>query len=196
LSYALRYAGLLEESANHCDTAFLLDPYTQTAGLRSCSIVFMLRGDYPRAPNYLNIAPDSDLVKAVSIDMLVRQGREQEALQLGLAHTPRWGGYDLLVACLQRRPAAEVRALAEAMQPSDDPETNYLSATHLAYCGQSDAALDMLRRAVKGNYCSYPAIESDPFFTNLRAKPEFGEIRSAAIQCQNNFLAQRGQRPQ
>ena len=196
LSYALRFAGLLQESADHCETAFLLDPYTQTSGLRSCAIVFLQRRDYPRALNFLSIDPNSDLAKALSIDMLVRQGKEQEALQLGLAHTPQWAGYDMLIAYIQRRPPPEIRALAEAVQASDDPETNYISASHLAYCGQAEAALEMLRRAIKGNYCSYPAIESDPFFTTLRAKPEFAEIRAAAIECQNNFLTQRGQRPQ
>ena len=195
LSYVLRFAGLLDEAGGHCETALRLDPQTHTSGLRSCAIVFILRGDYPRALNFLNLDPDSDLVKAFSIDMLVRQGREQEALRLGAAHTPQWAGYDMMMTCLQRKPAPEIRALAEAVRASDDPETNYISAAHLAYCGQSDDALEMLRRAIKGNYCSHPAIESDPFFTTLRARPEYSEIRSAAIECQNKFLAERGQRP-
>ena len=196
LSYVFRYAGLLEESARECDTALLLDAQTQTSGLRSCAIVFLLRGEYPRMLNYLNLDTGSDFSRALSIDMLVRQGKEQEALQLGLEQTPQWAGYGMLLACIQRKPAPEIRSLAEAVQASDDPEVNYISAGHLAYCGQTDAALEMLRRAVKGNYCSYPAIDSDPLFTTLRARPEFGEIRSAATQCQNKFLAERVQRPQ
>ena len=194
LSYVLRFAGLLDEAGDQCETALRLDPQNHTSGLRSCAIVFLQRGDYPRALNFLNLDPDSDLVKAFSIDMLVRQGKEQEALRLGAAHTPQWAGYGMLLACIQRKPAPEIRVLAGAVQPSDDPELNYISATHFAYCGQPDAALEMLRRAVKGNYCSYPAIESDPFFTTLRASPQFGEVRAAAVECQNNFLAQRRQR--
>ena len=69
---------------------------------------------------------------------------------------------------------------------------NYFSAAHLAYCGQTDAALAMLKRAIHGGYCSYPAIESDPMFTGIRRKPAFREIRSAAMACQNDFLAERG----
>jgi hypothetical protein len=125
--------------------------------------------------------------------MLVRQGKDNEALQLGLAHTPEWASYGLLIACLQRRPSMEIRAAAEAIQPSNDPEMNYLSAGHLAYCGQPDAALEMLRQAIKGNYCSYPAIDTDPLFASLRTKPEFQKIRAAGLACQNDFLAHRGQ---
>jgi tetratricopeptide (TPR) repeat protein len=191
LSYVLRFAGLLDEAGDHCETALRLDPQNHTSGVRSCAIVFLQRGDYPRALNFLNLDPDSDLVKALSIDMLVRQGRESEALRLGEAHTPQWAGYRMMLACIQRKPAPEIRALAGAIQASDDPELNYISATHLAHCDQWDAALEMLRRAIKGNYCSYPAIDSDPFFTTLRAKPEFGEVRTAAVKCQNDFLAQR-----
>lgn len=191
----LRFAGLLEESAGHCDTAFVLDSqYSRPP--RSCAVVFILRGDYPGALNYLNLDRGSDWAKAMSIHMLVRQGKEQEALQLGSPHIAQWPSYDMLLAYMQHKPATEIRALAQAVQPSDDPETNYFSAAHLAYCGQTAAALEMLRRTIKGNYCSYPAIDSDPFFTTLRAKPEFGEIRAAAIQCQNNFLAQRARRIQ
>jgi hypothetical protein len=77
------------------------------------------------------------------------------------------------------------------VQASADPEVNYFAAAHLAYCGHSSTALQMLKRAIQGSYCSYPALDSDPFFANLRANPEFGGIRSSAIACQNNFLAQR-----
>ena len=49
----------------------------------------------------------------------------------------------------------------------------------------------LLRLAVQGNYCSYPTIDLDPFFANVRSMPEFGEIRSKAIACQKNFLTER-----
>jgi hypothetical protein len=68
---------------------------------------------------------------------------------------------------------------------------NYLAAAHLAYAGQTDAALEMLKRAIEGGYCSYPAIDSDPLLANVRAGPEFAQIRSAAFACQNNFLSSR-----
>jgi len=193
LSYVFRYAGRLDEAAKHCEIAFSLDPHTQVNLLRSCAVVFIARGDYRRATDYLNLDPGSELAKAFTIDILVREGREQEAQQLGPSQLPHWGSYSLLLACVQHQPLAEIVRKANAAEPSADAEVNYFAASHLAYCGQSSAALQMLRRAIQGNYCSYPAMDSDPILSSLRARPEFAEIRSDAIACQNNFLAQRAQ---
>ena len=198
LSYVLRYAGLLDESAKQCDAAFSLDPENPTTALRSCAMVFLLEGDYPRALNFLSHYGDhysgSDFATSLSIDILLRQGKEQEALQLGSTHTPQWAGYDMLLAYLQHKSSPEINVLAAKLRASDDPETNYLTAGHLAYAGYPDAALRMLRTAIKGNYCSYPAMESDPMFTNLRSKVEFAEIRAAGMQCQQNFVSKRESR--
>jgi serine/threonine protein kinase/DNA-binding winged helix-turn-helix (wHTH) protein len=197
LIYVLRYAGLLEESARQCEEAFSLDPKNPTTALRSCAMVFLLQRDYPRALNFLSHYGDhysgSDFSTSLSIDIFLRQNKEQQALQLGVAHTPQWAGYPMLLACIQHKSASEIRELAQKVQPSDDAETNYLTAGHLAYCGQSDAALEMLRLAIKGNYCSYPAIDTDPLFASLRANQELQKIRAAGLECQNEFLAHRSQ---
>jgi len=192
LSYVLRYAGLLQESANQCDTALSLDP--ANFRWRSCADVFLQRGDYQRAMNYLRLDLGSEYYKARSIDALVRTGKEKEALQIGPPDIANWRArYALLLACAGHRPLPEIATLASSVQPEEDPEDNYFLAAHLAYCGQTETALKMLGRAIGGNYCSYPAIDSDPLFASIRRKPEFGEVRSAAISCQKKFLAERGQ---
>jgi serine/threonine protein kinase len=191
LSYVLRYAGLLQESANHCDTALSIDPANFV--WRSCAIVFLQRGDYRRAMEYIHLDLGSEWSKRLSIDALVRAGREKEALQIELEEsTSNIAGSSLLLACAGHRPLREIAVLVHGVQPDEPPERNYFSASHLAYCGQTEASLQMLRRAIQGNYCSYPAIDSDPLFANIRRKPEFGEVRSAAINCQKKFLAERG----
>jgi hypothetical protein len=191
LSYALRYAGLQTEAARHCERALVLDAHAQTSGLRACAITFTQLGDYPRAMNFLHLGLGSDVTKALSIDLLVRQGREDEALQVGPPGLPQWRSSDMLLACVARRPASEIERIAAGVHPSDDPEANYLFAGHLAYCKRSDAAGAMLRRAIEGGYCSYPALDMDPFFASLRGTREFASIRSAAIACQEGFLTQR-----
>ncbi len=191
LAYVLRYAGLLQESASECQIALSLDSHN---GWRSCMAVYLFRRDYPRALDFVHLDLGSEWAKTHAIDILVREGKVNEAVQLGPSHIAQWGGsYSMLLACVQHRPSAEIAALAGTVEPVEDPEVNYFFAAHLAYCGQTSAALRMLSRAIKGGYCSYPAIDSDPFFASLRAEPEFGKIRSAAVACQQSFLAQRGQ---
>jgi serine/threonine protein kinase/DNA-binding winged helix-turn-helix (wHTH) protein len=191
LSYVFRYAGLLNEAAERCDAALVLDRKMQTSGLRSCAMVFLLRGHYARTMNYLQLDQGSDFVKALTIDMLARQNRPQEALRVGAPEIPGWKSYGLLRACLGGATSAEITARAGSVSASDDPELNYFAAAHLAYCGQTALAFDLLQRAIDGNYCSYPSMERDPLFARIRAMPEYGRVLAAGRACHERFLAKR-----
>lgn len=180
LSYVLRFAGLLNEAAPHCETAYLLDPRNNISGLRSCAVVFLLLDDVPRTMNYLRLDEWSEFEAALSIHSHLRHGRRAEALRVAKLHPSLSGSFALLPACA-----------AKPVPASDDPESNYFAAAHLAYCGRPDEALTLLRRAVDGGYCAYPAMDHDPFLAPLRSKPEYGGIRADAQACQNRFLAAR-----
>jgi serine/threonine protein kinase/DNA-binding winged helix-turn-helix (wHTH) protein len=194
LSYVLRYAGALQEAAEQCETARSLDPHNP--GWRSCSGVFVMRAEYDRAIDFVRLDQGSEWSNIHLVDALVRAGREKEALLAARpTHSAIWKSYDMLLACVQHKPAAEIAGLAATVQPVDDPEVNYYSAGYLVYCGQTNTAIPFLKRSIQGNYCFYPAIDADPFFAGVRNQPEFAELRSAAMACQNNFLAQRAQHP-
>src|SRR5713101_1104959 len=195
LGYVLRYAGMLQDSANQCDTALSLDP--ANFRWRSCAFGFLQGGDYQRAMDYLRLDLGSEYYKAFSLDILVRADKERETLQIGQPNIANSSArYALLLACAGHRSLPLIAGLARSVHIDDDPEENYFSAADLAYCGQTEAALQMLRRAIEGNYCSYPAMDSDPLFASIRRKPEFGKVRSTAINCQKKFLAERGQSAQ
>lgn len=70
-----------------------------------------------------------------------------------------------------------------------DSEPKYIDATLLAFCGQPQVALRLLRRAVEQNYCSYPAMDNDPLFASIHNTTEFAAIRSAGMECQEKFKA-------
>jgi hypothetical protein len=61
---------MLDEAARECEASFLID--AQDAGAGSCGVVFLLRGDYARARDYLNLEPDSEVSKAMIIDIFLR----------------------------------------------------------------------------------------------------------------------------
>ena len=190
LNYVLRYAGLLQEAAVQCETAHMLAPEVSWG---SCSTTFMELGDYGKARAYLRKDLSSEWSKAHAVEILVRQGRGDEAVKIGLPNIPNWkSSYSMLLACLQHKPAYEIRSLAENVKPSEDPEMDYLFAAHLAYCGQTNASLNLLKLAIRGKHCSYPAMDNDPLFASVRGTPEWNELHAAAVQCRNEFLARRG----
>ena len=49
----------------------------------------------------------------------------------------------------------------------------------------------MLKLAIDHHYCSYPAIDTDPFFNQLRTNQEFKKIRLAGMACHNDFKSDR-----
>jgi serine/threonine protein kinase/DNA-binding winged helix-turn-helix (wHTH) protein len=189
MSYVLRYAGLDEEAEKLCEVARSFD--RRSGSLRSCGVAFLEHGDYDKALDYIHLNSDVNWDNALIIDVLLREGKEKEALALSHPDIGTWTSYDMLLACAAHKPAAEIAALATRIKPDDDPETNYFAASHLAYCGQTAAALDLLKRTVKANYCAYPAMETDPLFASIRTQTEYPDIRAAGKACQDNFLAGR-----
>jgi DNA-binding winged helix-turn-helix (wHTH) protein/serine/threonine protein kinase len=189
LGYVLRYAGLLKEAAEQCETARMLEPEIKWA---SCSSTFMELGDYHRARDYFREELTTGWSKAHAIEILVRQGRGDEALKIGAPNIPDWESYSMLLACVQHKPAEEIRALANKVKASPDPEVTYFFASHLAYCGQPDASLEMLKMAIQGKHCSYPAMDNDPLFASVRGTPRWNLLHAAGMQCQKEFLANRG----
>ena len=193
LSYVLRYAGLLKESQHECDTALALDPGNY--GFRSCSMAFILDGEYPRGMEYIALDAGSHWSKRAEVTWLLRQGRNAEALENARAITVDDGRMQLAEACLQKRSSSEIDELSNRAHgfALSDPEIRFATAEIEAFCGRNQVALGLLRQAVQDRFCSYPALDSDPLFSRLRDTAEFQEIRVAAIDCQNKFVAYRNQ---
>lgn len=189
LSWILRDAGLLDESARECEASMIID--AKDGGSRSCGITFLLRGDYSRAQDFLRLDREAEISQAIAIDVLLREGREKEALQT-FRKVPDWSGYSMAFAYLQHHPRQEIAAMADRLEPVPDPELNYLSAAHLAYVGQPERALPMLKSAIEGGYCSYPAMDHDPMLASARTLPAFAGIGREGMACQQKFLKDRG----
>jgi DNA-binding winged helix-turn-helix (wHTH) protein/TolB-like protein len=188
LSYVLRYGGSLDQSARECDLVLLLATRFVWG---ACSTTFMELGDYNRALGLLRKDLSSDFSKAHAIDIRLREGNLQQALKIPPPETPGWDSYRMALACARQEPEASIQALASNVRADDDPEMSYFFAAHLAYCGQTDAALRMLKTAIDGNYCSYPAMDKDPLFNKLRDNPEFKKVRAAGMLCHDFFVAGR-----
>ncbi|MGH9457040.1 MAG: protein kinase domain-containing protein [Thermoanaerobaculia bacterium] len=186
VSYVLRYAGRLEEAAQECEKARALNPYF---GLRSCALVFDHLADYERAIQFARLDEGSEWEALALYPILLKQGRPAEALRMLKRFESRPDQAAIFSLCIGKQPVDTARFVAKALQGLD-PESIYIQAGEIAYCGDSDGAFRLLRRSLDGGYSIYPAMDSNPLFESLRRDPRWGELRSAAIRYHRDIGAQ------
>jgi len=159
--------------------------------------VFMELDQPQKAMEFVRLDAGSEWAARTTAYILLRQGKLTEARQSiqRISANPRMGR-DLFLACLDPSQTSSLDRLwrpVEASLAGGDPEPRYIIGGLLAYCGQKDAALRLLKSTVERNYCAYTALQTDPVFEKLRGSVEFGELLSAAKECQNSFLNWRSQ---
>ncbi len=195
MAYVLRYAGALEDSARECDTAAALDP--GNFDFRSCAITFYELGRTDRALEFLRVDSGSEWTIDMLPSILLRAGNLDAARQAlsRMSANPTWYRF-LLSACIQPKNVWEadeaVRNALPALLVERDPELRYYHAAILSYCSKTDAAAQLVRSAIDGNYCATEALERDPLMANLRATPTYAALREKAADCQERALAGRG----
>ena len=192
IAYVYRYAGMLQQSTNECNTALALDPANYV--FRSCAWAFMELGKTDRARNFVRLDAGSEWAAYVTPSLLLREGKVAEAREAvkRMSTNPRYHR-DLLEACLQLRPAGDLDRmahLAETSVPTEpDPEMWYIEGSIFAYCGKKQAALHLLQSAVEQNYCAHENLLSDPLLAKLRTDSVFDRVLAAADACQEALRA-------
>ncbi len=192
MSYVYRYAGMLERSTNECNTALALDPGNYS--FRSCAWAFMELGKTERAVDFIRLDAGSEWAAYVTPSLLLRAGKIQEARE-AVKRMPSTSRFhrDLLEACLQVPPSADLDRMAQKAETSlpaeHDPETWYYQGTIFAYCGKKQAALHLLQSAVEQNYCARENLLSDPMLAKLRTDMAFDKLLTAAGACQEAVRA-------
>jgi TolB-like protein len=197
LAYALRYAGLLEESARECDAAISLDP--RNPALRSCAATFQQMGNFARAREFASLDAGSQWSTFNEADLLLREGRRAEAAEKFKLVQSLFSESDraVLQSCMSGRPISSPEALArmvDSVLAARDSEPKYFDAGTFADCGHTEESLRLLRRAVEDNYLAYPAMDRDPLLAKVRGTPEFAAIRAEAIRRQKALVEERGKR--
>ena len=192
LAYVLRYAGMLEESARECDTAFALDPANYQ--WRSCAWAFMELGQTSRARDFVRLDAGSEWANYAMPSLLLREGKVEDARE-AVKHMPLAPHYhrDLFEACLNFRPASELDSVAHKIEANlltePDPEMAYYQGSILGYCGKEQVALDVIKNAISHDYCAYSQLQFDPMLVKLRGTSEYDPLLAAAKQCQQKYLA-------
>jgi TolB-like protein/Tfp pilus assembly protein PilF len=190
LSYVLRYAGVLDPSARECDMALALDP--GNFEFRSCAWSFLEVGRPERALDFIRLDAGSEWAAFMVPQALLREGKMDSArAAIGKISNNAHYRRDLFEACMAPRPGDEIEAAARRDEPAllaePDPETHYYHGSLLAYCGQMEPAVELIRSSIEKNYCASTALKSDPLLAKLRLTPAFGGLEASALECQNKF---------
>jgi hypothetical protein len=196
LGYVLRYAGMLEQSMQECNEALTLDRGNYQ--FRSCAWTFMELGKTERAIDFVRLDAGSEWAAFMAPSILLRAGKLDLAREsLKRVSSNPHDHRDLLEACLRPQPPPNletiVRDTETAVLAEADPEPWYYEGTIMAFCGQNEAALQMLKAAVDQNYCAYSALLSDPLLAKLRHDPRFDDVLTAAGNCQKAVRGAQGQ---
>src|SRR5216684_1966915 len=195
LSYVLRYAGMLDQATQECNSARALDPGNFT--FRSCAWAFVESGKTERAMDFVHLDAGSEWAAWVTPYIYLAEGKVSEAREnaknVGKASTYH---RELMAACVaQQRPANMdqiVRDTESSVMTEDDPEAWYQVGAVMAYCGQKEPALRLLKAAVQQNYCAHSALLDDPLLKDLRKETAFSDVLTAASNCQKT-IQDRGQ---
>jgi serine/threonine protein kinase len=198
LAYVLRYGGAIEESGRECDAALALDPGNYS--LRSCAFTFDQLGNYARAMDFLQLDAGSAWAASNVVRHYIRDGKLAQAKEIAEKHKDtNQFGLQMMALCLEN-PSSDmaplVRDVVARRLADPDPEPRYVVGADLLFCGQKDAALQLLKSSIAGHFCAYTGLQNDSVWAKLRGTPEFSELLSAAKKCQSDFLAQRSQPPQ
>lgn len=196
LSYVLRYGGAVEESAHECDTALALDPGNYA--FRSCVFSFEQLGNYARARDFLQLDAGSAWAASNMARLLIRDAQISQARdQIEKFRNLDWA--TLMLACFDHPSSGDAIRLAQqgaaGVLADPDPETHYVVASDILFCGQKDLALQMIKSSIEGHYCAYEGLRNDSIWAKLRGTPEFAGLLAEAKKCQDDFMTQRSQPP-
>jgi TolB-like protein len=189
MGYLLRYAGLPEESAQACDRAMALDPGNRE--WRSCATTFIRLGNFKRAEDFLRLDAGSEFSRYVGALILLRQGKVNQSVE-GMPPSAEAERSAVVASAAGRKQEAAVIARRVGLETlaRRDSEQKFTEAGLIAYVGEREVALELLRKAVEQNYCGALAAETDPLYEGLRG-PALAQIKNQARQCREKFLEHR-----
>ena len=175
--------------------ALSIAPYNYR--FRSCAVVFIRLGNFPRALDFIRLDQNSELGLYHQGYLYFHQGRVEEAERLWRRLPEESWAFGLLEACREQPESPETRAFLNYVRPTGvtDPEAWYFVAQAMNACAQPAMALDLLSVAVEKGYCAVSAFEAERLFGNLSELEGWAEARARAVSCRDAFAAHVAEHP-
>lgn len=193
LSYAYRYAGLLNESIEEGERALQMDTRMASHQFNS----YLYTGQYEKFVNSLPVREDAYVVfyrglgyyyqndlnrAATAFDRAFELNQSSVISQIGKAL--RLAIADKKHEGVEMVSAAEARIMKVGL---GDGEITYKFAQAYDALGEHEKALGALNRSVEQGFFCYPYFASDPLLKNIRTDAEFATILEKARQRHENF---------
>lgn len=189
LAYVYRFGGLLKASQHHCEIALELDPHDSR--LRSCGYSYLYAGELERVREFLDLDEGSYFSHWGTVLLHLRQGDDAAALNAARQVSPDLPTRLFMEPCLEGKRGEELDGPAAGFisfwTEHSEPELAYALAPMLEYCGRHEDALSFLNRAIRSNFCSFPALDTDPIWNETQDDPVFRQLREQAIACHRRF---------
>jgi TolB-like protein/predicted Ser/Thr protein kinase len=194
LSYVLRYAGILKDAEQECETALRLDP--GNFQFRSCESVFSVSGQMDRAKAFTSADAGSEWSNNVELHDLLREGKISRAVEL--AHSlpdSHFFHTRAVEACYSNPPLRGadqiLQQAAKDVEAYRDPEPRYSQGSVFNHCLGNQFTARVLEGAIHDGFCAYDYLPLDPLLAEFRKSPEYPAVLAQAKVCQDHFLAQR-----
>ncbi|MDQ3474047.1 MAG: winged helix-turn-helix domain-containing protein [Acidobacteriota bacterium] len=193
LSYAYRYAGMLDDSISEGESALRL--YAHLTGHRFNS--YLYAGQYEKFLNSLPMRDDAYTLfyrglgnyylkdwtsaslyfdRAYQLDSTAAVSQIGKTLALGIAGRNR-EGIELLKTAERRLDSG----------PPGDGEISYKLAQSYSVLGDRPSGLRLLRRSIEQGFFSYPYFTSDPLLGSLRGEAQYATLIEQARRRHGEF---------
>ena len=193
LSYAYRYAGLLDESIQEGDRALQLNTRLESHQFNT----YLYTGDYGKFLASLPVREDAYVVFYRGIaqyylgDMNQAAAAFDRAYELNQASVITQIGKGLRLAIAgKNREGLQILKTAEAKitrSGTGDGEITYKFAQAYDALGDRESALQALDRSIDQGFFCYPYFAADPLLKNIRSEPDCARILEKARLRQEAF---------
>ena len=137
--------------------------------------------------DYVQLDPGTEWVAWLTTYLKIASGSvfEARAVAKNLGDAPAYRSQPH--SSLHCRPATNgfpqggVEDTEASVMVEPNPEAWYRVGALMAYCGQKQPALRLLKAAVQQNYCAYSALLNDPLLQNLRKESDFNAVLTLQV---------------
>ena len=188
-SYVRRYVSLIDEAISDCERALELDRTNYS--WRSCANNFLFDGTYERASVFRDLDQGSAFYHDNKGHEFLSRGDAEAALesfdQLPESHIFAFEHETIRKCMTGKLTDDDVQAVRNGMTAFRDGEIYYFLGTVLAFCGELEPSLELIRGAIERNYCAATGLANERIWASYRHDPRFREVQRAADACRERF---------